>query len=512
MKNYAIDDYYNDIDKNGLKKTWHSILSKTLSNCFNSELFTIDNYGELYEIGLEHVNKISKKEMGKYYTPKDVALLMSKWLEPLGGKNVCDVGCGTGNLILAYLELIGKDRAYALIDCGNLYLYDMDEIALEICRYSIAIKYGKDLLKKIKAKHCDFLSKKVKLPKDSKVISNPPYYKILNIGEDWNITKVVEDSKELYSCFIEKIITQSDKSVIITPYSYIGSEKFYSLRKVMNNYNGFVVSFDNVPGSIFNGRKHGIFNSNKGNSVRAAIMVVENKDNDKGFRFSPLIRFKTDERSRMLNSKYLESLVNDRSQLVNAKRKSYYKCHSELLDVLDKWEDVSDQKMGNIINAGTGYKLYIPTTCRYFTVGSKTDLRRDGKRIIHINDKDIYNYVYCMLNSTFAYWYWRLYDGGINCPLTIINSIPVFYNKLTYEQKEKINNIAEEMQNNESKYLTYKMNAGKKQENIKFPIKYRKKINKIFLDVLGINESVNVFNRVHSSSLFAESEDEDNED
>ena len=54
-----------------------------------------------------------------------------------------------------------------------------------------------------------------------------------------------------------------------------------------------------------------------------------------------------------------------------------------------------------------------------------------------------------MLNSSFAYWYWRLYDGGINCPLTIINNIPVFYNILNEFQKNEINKIAEEMQKNE---------------------------------------------------------------
>lgn len=509
MSKYTFDNYLNDIDKNGLKKTWHSILSNTLNQKFESDLFKPDNYGELYEIGLEHVNKISKKEMGKYYTPKDVALLMSKWLEPLSGQNVCDVGCGAGNLILSYLELIGNEKAYSLINNGNLYLYDLDEVALEICKYTIAIKYGKELLKKINAKHCDFLSKKIKLPKDSKVISNPPYYKIINVGEDWKNTKVVQDSRELYSCFIEKIITQSSRSVIITPYSFIGSGKFYSLRQIMNNYNGFVVSFDNVPGNIFNGRKHGIFNSNKGNSVRAAITVVENKEDINGFRFSPLIRFKTEEREKMMNNKYLESLINSRCQLVDSKNKAYYKCHKELLEVLDKWEELSDQKMGSIINSTSGEKIYVPTTCRYFTVGSKKDLDRDGKRIIYVDDNSKYNFVYCMLNSTFAYWYWRLYDGGINCPLTIISSIPIFYNSLTDKQKKDIDSIAIEMQNNESKYLTYKMNAGKKQENIKFPVEYRNRINKIFLSVLGIDKDTSIFNRVHSSSLFEESEEYD---
>lgn len=511
LNNYTLENYIKDIDTNGLKSTWHTILSETLNNNFKSDIFNVDNYGELYEIGLEHVNKISKKEMGKYYTPKDVAVIMSNWLKPLKGEKICDVGCGVGNLILNYLEVIEKDKAVELLNNKLIYIYDMDEVALEICKYSIAIKYGKEYLNKINAKCCDFLNRSIKLPKNSKVISNPPYYKISCIGENWDMTKILNDSKELYSVFMEKIISQSVASVIITPYSYIGSTKFYSLRKFMNNYNGFVVSFDNVPGNIFNGRKHGIFNSNKGNSVRAAITVVENKDNIKGFKFSPLIRFKTDERNRMLNNNYLYSLINDRYQQVSANKKAYYKCHIDLLNLLDKWELMSNEKMGNFIDSNGKYKIYVPTTCRYFTVGAKKNLSRDGKRIIKIRDKNKYNYVYCMLNSSFAYWYWRLYDGGINCPLTIINSIPVFYDILNKNQKDRIDKIAEEMQSKEQKYLVYKMNAGRQQENIKFPIKYRNEINKIFFEALEFDDDIDILNKVHSSSLFEDLECEDNE-
>ncbi len=511
MAKYEMSNYFNDIDKKGLKRTWHSILSKTLNETFESDIFIVDNFGELYEIGLEYVNKIDKKEMGKYYTPKDVSVLMSKWMINLKGEKICDVGCGCGNLILSYLECIGIDETIRLIDNGYLYLYDLDEIALSICKYSIAIKYGKKFLKKIKAKHCDFLNKDIKLPKNCKVISNPPYFKIKKYGENWEITKVINDSKELYSAFIEKIITQSVASVIITPYSFIGSDKFYSLRQIMNNYNGFIVSFDNVPGNIFNGRKHGIFNTNTGNSVRAAITVVINDDNIKGFRIGPLIRFKTEERNKILNNDFLVKLINDRYQVVDSHTKAFYKCHKDLLKILDCWEKNSDDKLGNIINSNIGEKIYLPTTCRYFTVGSKKNLKRIGKRVICVKDKEKYNYVYCMLNSTFAYWYWRLYDGGINCPLTIINSIPIFYNKLTNQQKMEINKIANEMQKNEDKYLVYKMNAGKSQENIKFPIEYRNRINKIFFNALGINESTDIFNKIHSSSLFSSKEFGDNE-
>lgn len=510
---YNIDEYLLDIDSYGLKNTWHNILSQILNFSEKLELFAPENFGELYEIGLEHDNKISKKEMGKYYTPRDVADIMSEWLLELDGKNVCDVGCGVGNLILSYLNKMKFDDAYKLIDNGNLYLYDKDSIALEICKYTIAIKYGKELLGKINAKHCDFLDKKIKLPKNCKVISNPPYYKISNISSTWNVTKIISDSKELYSAFIEKIIKNSKTSVIITPYSFIGAQKFYSLRLEMSKYNGFIISFDNVPGNIFCGKKHGIFNSNNTNSVRAAITVVENKADKEGFRLSPLIRFKTDERNILLKCNILEKLISARYQTIDSKNRNFYKCFIDLESILDQWNNKSNKKLGDYIqrtSKSNNKPIYIPTTCRYFTVGSSKNLSRDGKRIIYV-DREYYDYLYCLMNSTFGYWYWRLYDGGINCPLTIINRIPVFYDIASDEQKQKIHKIAKEMMQNEDKYLVYKKNASKMQENIKFPIKYRNDINKIFFEILGIDEDVSVLDKIHSSRIFEKELEDENE-
>ena len=213
----------------------------------------------------------------------------------------------------------------------------------------------------------------------------------------------------------------------------------------------------------------------------------------------------------MLDTEFLCKLINNRYQLVNSKRKSFYKCHVDLLKILDIWEEKSNKQMKNMLSLNEGMELYLPTTCRYFTVGSKRNLARDGKRVIKIKDKNKYNYVYCMMNSSFAYWYWRLYDGGINCPLTIVNSIPVFYDLFNDEQLSKLNTLATKMQNNENKYLVYKINARKKQENIKFPKRYRDEINKLFFEVLNIKDDISILNKIHSSSLFNESEDEDYE-
>ena len=69
--------------------------------------------------------------------------------------------------------------------------------------------------------------------------------------------------------------------------------------------------------------------------------------------------------------------------------------------------------------------------------------------------------------------------------------------------KEKLNEIAKEMQSVEEEYLSYKKNAGEMQENIKFPERYRKQINEILLKVIGKETiSADIFNVIHSNSAF----------
>lgn len=502
IKEYTIDTYLKQIDKFGLKKTWDIILKYKLANSEQGTLLDVNNFGELYEIGLAHINKIDKKEHGKYYTPDDVALVMSQWLSGLKGNNLADVACGCGNLVLKYLEIIGDKERKKLLN-GKIYLYDEDEVALKICKYSIALKYGIKYLDKINCIKADFLNKNICIPNNTKVISNPPYYRITSIQTSWGNSSIIKQSKELYSAFMEKILKQSVASVIITPYSFLGADKFYDLRLLMNDYNGFIVSFDNVPGNIFNGRKHGIFNSNSTNSVRASITVVENKDNVKGFMISPLIRFKTEERQQILNCNTLYSLVNNKYQIIDENNKHYYKCFKELEKVYEATENNSDNILKDFLTEDkNNLFLCVPTTGRYFMVASKRNLKRDGKRIFYINNKKYYDYIYCLLNSSFSYFYWRLYDGGINFPLSIIENIPLFYNILTQSSKIKIHNIAKEMMNKENEYLIYKMNANKLQENIKFPKYYRDKINSIFLNDLGLSNNPKIFDEVHSSATF----------
>lgn len=497
---YDFEKYKQDVINVGLKETWlnlnHYILNYNIDN--QNKFLSIENFAELYEIGLALENKENKKNNGQYYTPEDVASVMANWFKDLKGENICDVGCGTGKLILTYLDIIGKENAINLIKNGKLFLYDLDETALSICKTILLVKYGKELSQYIHAIHCDFLSKNVSLPLNCKVISNPPYSNVKTISKDWDKTIVAVKTKELYAMFIEKIIKQSESSVIISPYSFMGGNKFYSLRELMNNYNGFIVSFDNVPGNIFCGRKHGIFNTNTSNSVRAAITVVENKENCKGFMLTPLIRFKNEERKFLLKPDVLKNFINERYQIVSKQTPMYCKCFKQLDNIWNIWKEKSKSFLGKYISQYGQYVLSMPNTCRYFTTASKGLMNRHGQIILKFNDENIFNFVFCFINSSFTYWYWRLFDGGITYPRGLLLSMPMFFELLTKEDRDFFNDMANEMIKNASNFKVTKINVGV-QENIKYPREFRDKINRKLLDILGLDIDEKIFDLVHSN-------------
>lgn len=452
----------------------------------------------MYEIGLAFQDKNHKKNNGQYYTPTDVAHVMSQWFDSLDGQNVCDVCCGTGKLILTYLEYIGKERALQLLNRGRLYIYDIDTVALKICKTALLLKYGKELEDKIHDVAGDFLSSSITLPNNCKVISNPPYAAIHKVETDWNYTSVLNDSWELYSTIMEKIIQQSLSSVIITPYSFISGSRFYSLRRIMNQFNGEIYSFDNVPANIFCGRKHGIFNTNTSNSVRAAITVVR-KNNSDGFRLTPLIRFKSSERKDLLQCKTLEGFLSPKRQKISPNKPMYYKCFKELQPLYDCLMDKAKHHILAELTSKNGeFILSMPNTCRYFTSAFNGKMKRNGQITLHFDDKKKFNYVYCALNSSFAYWHWRLYDGGITYPIGLLLKMPVIYDAFSEEDHKCLEEIVREMSCKANEYIVKKNNVGV-QENIKYPRLYRDRINQIFLDVLNIKADYQIFDLIHSN-------------
>lgn len=511
----SIGDVNQAIDQLGFDEFWQLFITSYLHKSrpdlvkkpgkldFDPEniIFEYHNLGELYEITLEHVNKISKKELGQYYTPKDVSAFMAKqFIERLDDQNVADVCCGTGNLIIAVFDQLNKDKVYEILANNRLYLYDLDKTAADIAVMKICIafvptgdtKLFKNILNHVSISIGNFLKETINLPKKCFVISNPPYGKLPSDMEVWSDSETIK-TKDMYSIFMEKMAKQSEEAVIISPQSYLGSSKFACLRDVLSRFGGKVWSFDNVPSTIFNGRKKGIFNTNTANSVRAAITVVDKSK--KGFRVSPMIRFRAGERSQLFDN--LSKLLGKKR---NTSSQPWLKTPKTLESLVAQLEK-SDSSVSDFIeikpNAqNEAYKITVPSTPRYFITGCKRELNRGSKIVIYAKDKQSFDLLYVLINSTFSYLWWRINDGGITLTQSTLLKMPV-----PITTSKKLASLAKEGVGKESDYLVGKMNAGKNNENIKFPSSYRQKLNKHILAEMKQADLMGNLYSIHFNNL-----------
>ena len=179
------------------------------------------------------------------------------------------------------------------------------------------------------------------------------------------------------------------------------------------------------------------------------------------------------------------------------------KIDKRLNKIYKSWIDNSQYTIKDLVAKNeSNFLINMPNTCRYNTTASSKNLDRKGSITLNFEEEYVFYFIYCMINSSFAYWWWRIYDGGITYSKGLLEKMPIPLNLLDDKEKEKFKNIAIDMINKESQYKKFKLNAGEKQENIKFPEEYRNKINNMILNILKVDENAEVFDNIHSNKFF----------
>lgn len=446
---------------------------------------TVAMTGDLYEYGLAHVNPSLKRELGQYYTPPDVARLMGRnLLETIGdceddvsGSTIIEPSCGCGSLLVPALDEIARNGRVSAADIvrDNLVMCDVDDRSVGVCQALLERTFGTsvprervivgDFLADDTAKRIDGLVDGDR----TYVLMNPPYGRIGDRTRYKGYATM--PCNDMYALFVERCLRYRGMSAII-PQSFTTSSKFSVLREMLvGQTHGAVLSYDNVPAPVFCGRKRGIANSNKGNSVRPSVVSVartgrENGD-DNVVRMSPMLRFGVNDRSVAISDEAMAKAWDGRAAKSD-EASSYLPKVPGVLESVYEWlatqprvSDLASQDGDDGMRS-----LWVPATPRYRTCASTRPLHRSSVIRLDFDDDDARMLAYLTMNSSIAYAWWRFHDGGITLTSRLCMDIPV--PRVGDNDMPMLRERYLQLVRMERDAVTVKTNAGKPNESLDF--------------------------------------------
>lgn len=483
------------------------MLGRILSSASPADM--VSAIGNLYEYGLAYADTAAKKALGQYYTPADVARLMGRNLmhvmtgrldddepidasclsEAVASSVIVEPSCGCGSLLVPALAEIGNvigDTALANLIAHRLVLCDLDGTALSVCSSVLGRAFGVSPCRG-NVMRGDFLAGNAceridAMGMPSYVIMNPPYGKP---DPGMYVGMMTSGCNDLYALFIERCVgmpTHAGMSAIV-PQSFLSAAKFASLRKLLvGRYDGTVLPYDNVPSPVFCGRKHGITNTNATNSVRTAIVATLSIKSDAaitasdnrgigrhhGISVAPMLRFHADEREKAIGDDAMSLAYRGRVVGMREAGASFPKvplpiagCY-DWLRTLPTIGDVATVASADA--EGDGMTLWVPATPRYHTSASTRRLDRSSMIVLCFSDEGSMRLAYLTLNSSIAYAWWRMHDGGITLTRALCMSIPLVPSPGDDAVAEAFGRLTRL----EPSSVHVKMNAGKRNESIDF--------------------------------------------
>ena len=425
---------------------------------------TIAEVNVLYEYSLALLDRSSRKSSGQFFTPDDVARFLAERAAAMPEGTWLDPCCGVGSLSFQLAAAHG-DGARALLS-ERLILVDRDPLALEIAAALLAIEYALDrdgyraLVRRSRV--ADALGDP--LPAADYVLMNPPY---VVVPRDERFPDSAE-SRDLYAYFLERMTKHAARGIVaITPQSFTSGRKFASLRRMLVRLlpTFDVYCFDNVPDNVFRGLKFGSQNSNRVNSTRAAVLVGR-KDENLGRRITPLLRWRSHERAALLGAAddFLAPLQADADRAFPKVGAALIPLHAQMLECSTTVADL-------VIDGPSAYPLDVPVTPRYFLSAVKRVLDRGHVHRLHFATPTDRDRAYVALNSSLAYWWWRVYEGGITVSRSVLLTVPV-------PLDDAPPSLVASLEISERENVVVKRNAGRPNENIKHPWRLLRDLNR----------------------------------
>lgn len=414
---------------------------------------SIGEIGACYEALLALTDRKSRKDSGQFFTPDDAAHFMALQSRSFPSGQWIDPACGVGNLAW-HLADVQEDSAYFV--AHSLSLVDKDDTALKT---AIAL-IGADFLDEGdtaglwsfqgRAVCANFLTSR-KVPDFDFAILNPPYARAPEQRGYHTST-----TRDFFAYFLERVSKSASGMIAVTPAGYLSAPKFQVLRDVMEQRysGGRVYVFDNVPDTVFRGYKYGSTNTSTTNFVRAAITVCEPEATQ--WRLTPIIRWKAHRRAE---------LWEQADQLLSTRYLGPFGEWAKLLpDLGQLWDELlrAPKRIAHLTCAEeTSFHLDVGLTPRYYISAAFRFLDRGSKATLYFPDEASRDLAALVLNSSLPYLWWRTLDGGVTFPRRLLMSVPIPSNVTANAE------LVEALKNGESDALVVKLNAGRRNENVK---------------------------------------------
>lgn len=433
---------------------------------------TIGEIGVCYEALMAMSDSVGRKAAGQYFTPDDAARFMAEQSVAFPAGTWMDPCCGVGNLSW-HLAAVQEDPAGFVRD--RLVLVDIDQTAL----LTAVALIGSDFLGqgdveglralRDRAKRRDFLAKAA-LPEHDFVIVNPPYARTSALPgmQTWA-------TREFFAYFLERVATEAQGFIAVTPASYLSAPKFQVLRDVLDEKTdgGRVYVFDNVPDTLFRGYKFGSSNTSNTNFVRAAITVCSPEDSS--WQMTPIIRWRSVNRSRIFD--LAPTLLTERQLGPDGE---WVKLPPALAAMWKGLSAVGTTLRDLVVKHETPYSLTVGMTPRYYISAAFRDLDRGSKATLYFPTEAARDQAALALNSSIPYLWWRGLDGGVTLPRRVLMSTPVPMAPLN---RGPFAALVRELRETEEDSITTKLNAGRHNENVKRDPDLVSRLNEALLGV-----------------------------
>ena len=424
----------------------------------------MDERSVLYEYSLAYVDHADRKASGQFFTPDDVARFLAARAATFPAGTWIDPCCGVGNLSF-HLADSQPDPAAFVAD--RLVLVDRDPRALLIARALLATEFELDAAGyaalRARSRVADALSDD--LPPFDFALLNPPY---VVVPRDDRFASA--DARDLYAYFIERMLVLGRGVVAISPQSFTSAAKFAGFRRLLVRRleTMDVYCFDNVPDNVFRGVKFGSQNSNRVNSTRAAVLVGRAGDPDapRRHRITPLLRWRAHERDDLFAAadRFLADLQPDELRAFPKVGAALIPLHQRLI--------ASTTTIGDLLVSGeTDYRLEVPVTPRYFLSAVRRVLDRGHVHRLFFATPEDRDRAAVVLNSSLAYWWWRVYEGGITVAKSTLSSVPV-------PLEVAPASLLRALDASERDNVVVKRNAGRRNENVKHPWRLLRDLNR----------------------------------